>query len=155
MNFAVVQRPQMLIAGTVLRSPALIVIEPARKVRLESVWKRTLDSNPPGTPATAYLDYESDLDSYVTQIVGYRCRDLGDLRAGDVLARIPGGSFAKFTASHSDIATAIEIVWQAVWDAEAAGEIVRSYTGDFERYPDHGTVVAYTALANEERRPPK
>jgi hypothetical protein len=72
-----------------------------------------------------------------------------------VLARVPGGSFARFSASHSDIATAIELVWQAVWDAEAGGEIVRSYTGDFERYPDATTAVVFTALASEQRRAPK
>jgi predicted transcriptional regulator YdeE len=139
----------MLIAGTVLRSPALIVMERPRKERLQSVWKRTL-GDLPGKPATAYIDYDADLDSYVTQVAGYRCRNLTDLRVGDVLARVPGGLFACFTASHSDIATAVEMAWQSVWDAEADGVITRAYTGDFERYPNLTTAVAYTALAGDD-----
>jgi predicted transcriptional regulator YdeE len=150
-EFAIVERPEILIAGTVLRAPALLVTDPSRQERLQSVWERMLGSGLPGPPAAAYVDYDPDLNSYVTQVAGYRCRDLTDLRTGDVLARVPGGLFACFTAEHSDIATALGMVWQAVWDAEASGVITRSYTGDFERYPNGTTAIAYTAIIDDGR----
>lgn len=153
MEFAIVEHPEILIAGTVLRAPSLTATDSARQTRLQSVWVRTLESNLPGPPGAAYVDYDADLESYVTHVAGYRCRDLTDLRTGDVLARVPGGLFACFTARHSDIATAIQMVWQAVWDTEASGVITRSHTGDFERYPDGTTAVAYTAIVDDGRRP--
>ncbi|WP_068278858.1 GyrI-like domain-containing protein [Aldersonia kunmingensis] len=154
MEFAIVERPEILIAGTVLRAPALLATDTSRRDRLQSMWERTLGSDDlPGPPGAAYVDYDSDLDSYVTHVAGYRCRDLTDLRAGDVLARVPGGLFACFTAHHSDIAVAVGMVWQAVWDAEASGVITRSYTGDFERYPDATTAVGFTAIVDDGRRP--
>lgn len=140
----------MFVAGTVLRSPAL-ALDGARRARLESVWKHNLEHGLPGPPATAYADYDRDLQTYLTQIVGYRCRDLGDLGLGDVMVRLPGGTFANFTARNDDIAAAIESVWQQVWDAEAEGTIVRAYSGDYERYPDTHTVSVFVGIAAEPR----
>ena len=40
-------------------------------------------------------------------------------------------------------------LWRSVWDAEANGEIVRSYTGDFERYPNTESVEVFVALVSE------
>ena len=150
MDFAVVQRPEMFVAGTVLRSPAL-ALDGAPRRRLESVWKHHLENGLPGPPATAYADYDQDLKTYLTQIVGYRCRDLNDLAVGDAMVRLPGGTFASFTARNDDIGMAIESVWHQVWDAEAEGAIVRAYSGDFERYPDNCTVSVFVALAADPR----
>lgn len=142
------RRDEAIIAGVVLRSPAL-ALEEGNRGKLLSAWEHNLARTLPGTPATAYVDYAPDLNSYHTHIVGYRCRDLSQVEFGDVAARVPGGRFARFECSDDDIAVAIETVWRAVWDAEAEGAIVRSYTGDFERYPDTRTVAAYIALTDD------
>lgn len=148
MDFSVVERHETLVAGTVLRSPALAV-EGSRRIRVIETWKRMLERKLPGTPATAYVDHAPELNSYLTHIVGYHCDGLDDLVAGDVLARIPAGKFACFTLSGNDLADTIPAAWRGVWDAEAEGRLVRSYTGDYERYPDKHTVEVFVALASE------
>ncbi|WP_353961386.1 GyrI-like domain-containing protein [Antrihabitans cavernicola] len=142
------ERRETLVAGTVLRSPALAV-EGSRRTRVEEVWQRTLSRPLPGPPATAYVDHAPELNSYLTHIIGYRCHTIADLAPGDVLARVPAGRFAHFRASGDEIGDTIAGLWRSVWDAEADGEIVRAYTGDFERYPDERTVEVFVSLASE------
>jgi predicted transcriptional regulator YdeE len=67
-----------------------------------------------------------------------------------VLARVPAGRFARFTASGDDLGDTIVSIWRAVWDAEAAGRFVRSYSGDSEHYPDARTVEVFVALADDQ-----
>ncbi len=140
-------RQETLVAGTVLRSPALAV-EGTRRARVAEVWQRTLTRTLPGSPATAYVDHAVELNSYLTHIIGYRCRTIADLAAGDVLARIPAGPFARFVLSGDDIGNTIATLWQSVWDAEAEGRIDRAYTGDFERYPDANTAEVFVAIVD-------
>ncbi|WP_067649041.1 GyrI-like domain-containing protein [Nocardia harenae] len=149
MDFNVVDRPETLVAGTVLRSPALAVEGP-RRAKVEEAWKRNLARRLPGPPTTAYVDHAPEINSYLTHIVGYRCRGLDDLQPGDVLARVPAGRFARFTASGANLGDTIVSIWRTVWDAEAAGKLVRSYTGDVEQYPDARTVEVFVALADEQ-----
>ncbi|MFI1915649.1 GyrI-like domain-containing protein [Nocardia sp. NPDC020380] len=145
MDFNVVERHETLVAGTVLRSPALAVEGP-RRAKVEEAWKRNLSRTLPGPPSTAYVDHAPEIGSYLTHIVGYRCETLDDLQPGDVLARIPAGRFACFTRTGDNLGDTIASVWRAVWDLEAAGTLVRAYTGDFERYPDSRTVEVFVAL---------
>ncbi|MFI6871205.1 GyrI-like domain-containing protein [Nocardia sp. NPDC050406] len=145
MDFNVVERHETLVAGTVLRSPALAVEGP-RRAKVEEAWKRNLARSLPGPPATAYVDHAPEIGSYLTHIVGYRCETLDDLLPGDVLARIPAGLFARFTRTGDDLGDTIVSIWRAVWDLEASGAIVRAYTGDFEHYPDMRTVEVFVAL---------
>jgi predicted transcriptional regulator YdeE len=147
-DFNVVDRQETLVAGTVLRSPALAVEGP-RRTKVEEAWKRNLARALPGPPASAFVDHAPEINSYLTHIVGYRCRSLDDLLPGDVLARIPAGKFARFTLSGDDLGDTVVTVWRAIWDAEAAGRLERSYTGDFERYPDNRTVEVFVALADD------
>ncbi|BDT89889.1 hypothetical protein FMUAM8_56530 [Nocardia cyriacigeorgica] len=135
-------------AGTVLRSPALAVEGP-RRTKVEEAWKRNLARALPGPPASAFVDHAPEINSYLTHIVGYKCRTIDDLLPGDVLARIPAGKFARFTLSGDDLGDTVVTVWRAIWDAEAAGRLERSYTGDFERYPDNRTVEVFVALADD------
>ncbi|MFE3441548.1 GyrI-like domain-containing protein [Nocardia sp. NPDC059180] len=148
MDFNVVDRQESLVAGTVLRSPALAVEGP-RRTKVEEAWKRNLARALPGPPASAFVDHAPEINSYLTHIVGYKCRTLDDLLPGDVLARIPAGRFARFTLSGDDLGDTVVTVWRAIWDAEAAGRLERSYTGDFERYPDNRTVEVFVALADD------
>ncbi|NEW38522.1 AraC family transcriptional regulator [Nocardia cyriacigeorgica] len=148
MDFNVVDRQETLVAGTVLRSPALAVEGP-RRTKVEEAWKRNLARALPGPPASAFVDHAPEINSYLTHIVGYKCRTLDDLLPGDVLARIPAGRFARFTLSGDDLGDTVVTVWRAIWDAEAAGRLERSYSGDFERYPDNQTVEVFVALADD------
>ncbi|MBF6328920.1 GyrI-like domain-containing protein [Nocardia transvalensis] len=148
MDFNVVERHETLVAGTVLRSPALAVEGP-RRVKVEEAWKRNLSRSLPGPPATAYVDHAPEIGSYLTHIVGYRCESLDDLLPGDVLARVPGGRFARFIRSGDNLGDTIVSIWRAVWDLEAAGALVRAYTGDFEHYPDGHTAEVFVALTDE------
>ncbi|WP_024801547.1 GyrI-like domain-containing protein [Nocardia sp. BMG51109] len=148
MDFNVVDRHETLVAGTVLRSPALAVEGP-RRLKVEETWKRTLARKLPGPPATAYVDHAPEIGSYLTHIVGYHCATVDDLLAGDVLARVPAGRFARFIRSGDNLGDTIVSVWRAVWDLEAAGALVRSYTGDFEHYPDTKTVEVFVALKDD------
>ncbi|WP_040793033.1 GyrI-like domain-containing protein [Nocardia paucivorans] len=148
MDFNVVERPETLVAGMVLRSPALAVEGP-RRAKVEQAWKRNLARSLPGPPASAFIDHAPEINSYLTHIVGYRCRSIDDLLPGDVLARIPGGRFARFTLSGDNLGDVIVTVWRAIWDAEAAGTLTRAYTGDYERYPDTRTVEVFVSLADE------
>ncbi|WP_280264337.1 GyrI-like domain-containing protein [Nocardia wallacei] len=148
MDFNVVDRHETLVAGTVLRSPALAVEGP-RRLKVEEAWKRNLARKLPGPPATAYVDHAPEIGSYLTHIVGYRCASLDDLEPGDVLARVPGGRFARFIRSGDNLGDTIVSVWRAVWDLEAAGALVRAYTGDFEHYPDSKTVEVFVALTDD------
>lgn len=145
MDFNVVERHETLVAGTVLRSPALAVEGP-RRAKVEEAWKRNLTRSLPGPPATAYVDHAPEIGSYLTHIVGYRCDSLDELLPGDVLARVPAGRYARFTRSGDDLGDTIVSIWRAVWDLEATGAIVRAYTGDFEHYPDSRTVEVFVAL---------
>jgi hypothetical protein len=147
-DFNVVERHETLVAGTVLRSPALAVEGPRRQ-KVEEAWKHNLARRLPGPPATAYVDHAPEIGSYLTHIVGYRCRSLDDLLPGDVLTRVPGGRFARFLRSGEHLGDTIVSVWRAVWDLEAAGALVRAYTGDFERYPDTHTVEVFVALQDD------
>ncbi|WP_067695077.1 GyrI-like domain-containing protein [Nocardia jejuensis] len=145
MDFTIVERHETLVAGTVLRSPALAVEGP-RRAKVEEAWKRNLSRSLPGPPATAYVDHAPEIGSYLTHIVGYRCRTLEDLLPGDVLARVPAGTFARFTRSGDNVGDLIASIWRTVWDLEASGSLLRAYTGDFERYPDSRTVEVFVAL---------
>ncbi|NKY60287.1 GyrI-like domain-containing protein [Nocardia flavorosea] len=149
MEFNVVDRPETLVAGMVLRSPALAVEGPRRK-KVEEAWKLNLSRALPGPPASAFVDHAPEINSYLTHIIGYRCRGLDDLLPGDVLARIPAGRYARFTLSGENLGETIVTLWRAIWDAEAAGRLVRSYTGDHERYPDEHTVEVFVALAEDD-----
>ena len=144
-SFGVVDRAETWVAGAVLRSPALAV-EGSRRRRVEEVWQQMLATRMPGKPGTAYLDHAPELNSYLTHIVGYQCTDLAQLRPGDVLARIPAGQFARFVRSGDHLPDTITDLWRSVWDAEAQGELVRAYTGDFEHYLDAQTVEVFVAI---------
>ncbi|MBO0853012.1 MAG: AraC family transcriptional regulator [Nocardia sp.] len=150
MDFNIVERYETLVAGVVLRSPALSVEGPRRQ-KVEEAWKRTLARELPGPPATAYVDHAPEIGSYLTHIIGYRCRGLDDLLPGDVLARVPAASFARFRRSGENIGDTVVSIWREVWDLEAAGALVRSYTGDFEHYPDAHTVELFVALDSDGR----
>ena len=145
MSFGVVDRAETWVAGTVLRSPALAV-EGSRRRRVEEVWRQTLATPMPGKPGTAYLDLATELNSYLTHIVGYQCTDLAQLRPGDVLARVPAGRFARFVRSGENLGDTITDLWRSVWDAEAQGELVRAYTGDFEHYLDAHTAEVFVSI---------
>ncbi|WP_028475832.1 GyrI-like domain-containing protein [Nocardia sp. CNY236] len=149
MDFNVVDQPETLVAGTVLRSPALAVEGP-RRAKVEQAWRRNRARTLPGPPTTAYVDHAVEINSYLTHITGYLCHSVADLLPGDVLARVPGGRFARFIANGDNLGDTVVRIWRAVWDAEASGRLVRAYTGDWERYPETNTVEVFVSLADDQ-----
>ncbi|MBC7300652.1 MAG: AraC family transcriptional regulator [Nocardia sp.] len=149
MDFNVVDRPETLIAGTVLRSPALAVEGP-RRAKVVEAWAHLRARTLPGPFATGYVDFAPEINSYLTHIVGYECKTLADLQVGDVLGRIRAGRYARFVASGDNRGDTIVGLWRQIWDAEAAGEFIRAYTGDCEQYPDERTVEIFVALTDEK-----
>ncbi|WP_280343471.1 GyrI-like domain-containing protein [Nocardia neocaledoniensis] len=150
MDFNVVDRPETLIAGTVLRSPALAVEGP-RRAKVVEAWQHLL-ARPslPGPIATGYVDFATEINSYLTHIVGYECNTLADLLGGDVPARTPAGRYARFVATGDNRGDTIVGLWRQIWDAEAAGEFERAYAGDYEQYPDDRTVEIFVSLIDEK-----
>lgn len=145
MTFSVVERPETLVAGTVLRSPAM-AIEGVRRTRVEQAWREMLQRSLPGPTGTAYIDYLPEMDSYQTHVLGYQCASIDDLQPGDVLARVPAGRFAVFTGTGDNLGDVVTSLWQAIWTAEERERIDRAYTGDFEHYPSRNTVEVFVAI---------
>lgn len=149
MTFSVVERPETLVAGTVLRSPAM-AIEGVRRVRVEQAWREMLTRQLPGPTGTAYIDFLPEMESYQTHILGYQCKTIDDLQPGDILARVPAGKYAVFTASGANLGDVIAGLWTRIWEAEERERIKRAYTGDFEQYPSRDSVEVYVAIAEEQ-----
>ena len=145
MTFSVVERPETLVAGTVLRSPAM-AIEGVRRLKVEQAWREMLKRELPGPTGTAYVDFLPEMESYQTHILGYQCQTIDDLRPGDILARIPAGRFALFTAAGANLGDVIAGLWTRIWEAEERERITRAYTGDFECYPSRDSVEVYVAI---------
>ena len=135
----------MLVAGTILRSPAMAV-DGERRQRVVHAWQEMRTRKLPGPTGTAYIDYLPEMASYQTHVLGYQCPSFAALQPGDVLARVPGGKFAVFSASGDNLGDVIADLWQHIWDMEDREKIVRAYTGDFECYPTRDTVEVYVAL---------
>jgi predicted transcriptional regulator YdeE len=149
-TFSVVERQETLVAGTVLRSPAM-AIEGVRRQRVQQAWHEMLKRELPGPTGTAYIDYLPEMDSYQTHVLGYQCKTIDDLQPGDVLARVPGGTFALFTATGGNLGDVVAGLWQSIWEAEERGKITRTYTGDFEHYPKRDTVEVFVAISQENQ----
>ena len=147
-TFSVVERPETLVAGTVLRSPAM-AIEGVRRIRVQQAWHEMLKRKLPGRTGTAYIDYLPEMDSYQTHVLGYQCSSIDDLEPGDVLARVPAGQFAVFTASGENLGDVVAGLWQSIWEAEERGKITRAYSGDFEHYPTRNTAEVFVAITQE------
>jgi predicted transcriptional regulator YdeE len=104
-----------------------------------------LNQETAGPLASIYTDFAPGIGSYNTQIVGYQCSSLGQVTRGHLIAKVPSAKYARFSAVgyFPDVLTRL---WNQIDHAEENGEIVRSFTGDYECYPHAYKVDLYLAI---------
>ncbi|MET4611309.1 putative transcriptional regulator YdeE [Rhodococcus sp. PvR044] len=135
---------ETLVAGLPVRSPKrpLGVLQDRN---LESAWSGVLQEDVPGPLASIYTDHATENDSYYTQIVGYQCSSIDEVRRGHLVARIPAGRYARFV-SLGEFPGVVAELWDQVRDAVGEGRISRAFTGDFERYPNAFRIDLYVSV---------
>ena len=149
MSFQIVQRDRTLVAGLPVRSPRR-ALGKVRDRALERAWSAVLKQELGGPLASAYTDHAVDIDSYYTQTVGYQCESLDQVTEGHLVACLPAGTYAKFSSTGTVPGVFIDL-WNQIRAAEEAGEIVRSFTGDFEFYPHAYRIDMYVAIRTTEK----
>ncbi|TQF73960.1 AraC family transcriptional regulator [Rhodococcus spelaei] len=136
-----VELGETLVAGLPVRSPK----RPLGKLRdrdVERAWSLILQRDPPGSLASIYTDHSEENHAYYTQVVGYRCSSIDEVLRGHVLARVPGGLYARF-ASMGEFPDLVRGLWDQVRDAEESGRIDIGFTGAFECYPNEYRIDLY------------
>ncbi|WP_072812216.1 effector binding domain-containing protein [Rhodococcus zopfii] len=144
MSFQIVQRQRTLVAGLPVRSPR----RPLGKLRdreLERAWSAVLKQELGGPLASAYTDHAVEVGSYYTQTVGYQCDSLDQVTPGHIVSWLPAGRYAKFSSTGTFPGILTDL-WERIHAAESSGEIVRSFTGDFEFYPHAYGIELYVAV---------
>ncbi|MFE3290967.1 GyrI-like domain-containing protein [Rhodococcus sp. NPDC059234] len=139
-----VELGETFIAGLAVRSPKR-PLGALRDHNLEEAWSSVLQEDLPGPLASIYIDHAREIDSYYTQVVGYRCSSIDEVLRGHVLARVPAGRYAKFV-SLGEFPDVVAGLWEQLRRAEESGRIVRALTGDFELYPNAFRIDLYVAV---------
>jgi predicted transcriptional regulator YdeE len=144
MQFEIVERDETWVAGLPVRSPKRALGE-LRDHDLEAAWAAVLHQELGGPLASAYTDYSGELGTYNTQIVGYECASFHDVTRGHLVARLPGGTYARFS-SVGNFPQVMTDLWTQIAYAEEHNYIKRTYTGDFECYPHAYKIDLYLAV---------
>ncbi|WP_067697956.1 GyrI-like domain-containing protein [Nocardia jejuensis] len=144
MQFEIVERDETWVAGLPVRSPKRALGE-LRDHDLEVAWAAVLHQELGGPLASAYVDFGSELGTYNTQIVGYQCESFERVTRGHVVARLPRGSYAKFS-SVGAFPQVMTDLWTQIAYAEEHNHIKRIHTGDFECYPHAYKIELYLAV---------
>lgn len=140
MSFEIVELPGGFVAGLTIPLAGREVTR--RDLDLVNfTWDRYLARERDGIRVAAYIGQ----DGRSAAVLGYECASLDDADLGDVIARIPAGTYAKFavTGKPYDLT---RTVWAEVAKAESAGEIKRSYTADIEKFIDATSVEVFVAI---------
>ena len=154
MAFCIVEREETLVAGLPVRSPRR-ALGKLRDPHLERAWSAVLKQEADGPLASTYTDHAEEIGSYYTQTVGYCCRTLDEVHPGYVVSRLPSGTYAKFSAVGSHFPDVFSELWRQIWAAEARGQIVRAFTGDFECYPHAYCIELYISIKTTETGAPQ
>ncbi|GAB4589072.1 GyrI-like domain-containing protein [Nocardia sp. IFM 10818] len=144
MQFEIVERDETWVAGLPVRSPKRALGE-LRDHDLEVAWAAVLHQELGGPLASAYTDYAAELGTYNTQIVGYQCASFDAVTRGHVVARLPRGTYARFS-SVGNFPQVMTDLWTQIAFAEEHKQIKRTYTGDFETYPHAYKIDLYLAV---------
>lgn len=144
MTFEYVERKQTIVAGLAVRSPRRALGQ-SRDRALDQAWHSVLNQPLGGPLASAYTDYAEEVGSYYTQLVGYRCEALDEVVSGHIAACLPAGSYAKFSAT-GVFPAVFEDLWGQIRSVEDSGSLVRTYTGDFECYPNAYRIDLYLSV---------
>lgn len=141
MDFEIVQLPASFVAG-------LTVPMAGREVSRRDLdlvnftWDRYLARNK-NVPRVAAYVAQGDRSAAV---LGYECASQDDLDDGDVITRIPAGSYAKFVVDGKPY-DLTRTAWAAVAKAESDGQIERTHEMDLERFGDATSVEVYVSIA--------
>ncbi|SDE16296.1 GyrI-like domain-containing protein [Rhodococcus tukisamuensis] len=144
-----VELDETFVGGLPVRSPKR-PLGMLRDPNLERAWSAVLGQNPPGPLASIYTDHAAEAGSFYTQVVGYRCESIGDVMRGHVMARVPGGRYARFFST-GEFPDVVSNLWQQVREAEDAGQLDRAFTGAFECYPHAYRIDLYIAVGSLSR----
>lgn len=144
MAFEIVDLAETWVAGLPIRSPKR-ALGRLNDPGLDQAWSAVLKQDISGPLASIYTDFAPGIGSYNTQIVGYQCSSLGQVTRGHLVAKVPAGKYAKFSAVgyFPEVMTRL---WNQIDHAEDQGEITRTYTGDFEAYPHAYKIDMYLAI---------
>ena len=132
MSVEFVDLEETWVAGLPVRSPKR-ALGSLYDTNLERAWSGILNQDIGEPLGSIYTDYVPAIGSYSTQIVGYRTA-AGDVRDGHVVARIPAGTYAKFSAV-GNFPRVLTTIWKDISHAEESRSFRRAYTGEFEVYP--------------------
>jgi hypothetical protein len=144
MSFELVHLPETWVAGLPVRSPKRALGRLADP-NLESAWSAVLKQDVAGTLASIYTDYVPGIDSYSTQIVGYRVT-AGRVAPGHIVAKIPPGPYARFCAvgTFPDIMISL---WREIDHAEQSRKFTRAHTGEYEFHAHAYKIEMYLPIA--------
>lgn len=145
MSFELVHLPETWVAGLPVRSPKR-ALGSLYDVNLERAWSGILNQDIGEPLGAIYTDFVPVIGSYSTQIVGYRAVR-GEVRAGHVVAKVPAGTYAKFSAVGS-FPKVLTTIWNEITHAEESGAIDRAFTGDYEVYPHAYKIEMYIPTAD-------
>jgi len=144
LQFQIVDRDETWVAGLPVRSPRRALGQ-LRDGALEAAWAAVLNQEINGPLASAYTDYSVDLNTYNTQIVGYESASFDDVERGHIVARLPKGVYARFSAI-GEFPDVMKDLWTQIDYAEEHRQINRTYTGDFECYPHAYKIDLYLSI---------
>ncbi len=144
MQFEIVERDETWVAGLPVRSPKRALGE-LRDHDLEAAWAAVLHQELGGPLASAYTDFQPDLGTYNTQIVGYQCSSFDEVTRGHIATRLAGGTYARFS-SVGNFPQIMTDLWTQIAFAEEHNQIRRTHTGDFECYPHAYKIDLYLAV---------
>ncbi|KAA0024317.1 GyrI-like domain-containing protein [Antrihabitans cavernicola] len=147
MQFQIVERDETWVAGLPVRSPKR-ALGRLRDLALEEAWSAVLKQQIGGPLASIYTDFAPDLYTYNTQIVGYQCSSLDEVTRGHIVARVPRGRYAVFSAV-GEFPNVMTDLWTQITYAEEHGQIKRSFLGDFECYPHAYGIEMFLAIESE------
>ncbi|MBJ8344077.1 GyrI-like domain-containing protein [Antrihabitans sp. YC2-6] len=144
MQFQIVERGETWVAGLPVRSPKR-ALGKLRDQALEEAWSAVLKQDFAGPLASIYTDFSPDLETYNTQIVGYECSSLDAVTRGHLVARVPRGHYARFSAI-GQFPKVMADLWTQINYAEEHNEIKRTFAGDFECYPHAYKIDLYLSI---------
>ncbi|HMJ08567.1 MAG TPA: GyrI-like domain-containing protein [Pyrinomonadaceae bacterium] len=133
MDFEIVDLDEVYVAGLAVRTDNETEQKLAGGGWIATTWEEVRSMSDPNLPAAVYTGYASDRNGRFTVVIGFRRSSLNDLKAGEVITKVPSGKYAKFTLRGVLPNVVIE-AWQSVWRAEEEGKLKRSYTADLELY---------------------
>ncbi|MFC7448800.1 GyrI-like domain-containing protein [Rhodococcus daqingensis] len=139
-----VELGETFVAGLPVRSPKRPLGD-LRDRNVERAWSSVLQEDLPGPLASIYTDHAPENDSYYTQVVGYQCSGIDQVLRGHVLARVPPGRYARFV-SLGEFPDVVADLWEQIHGAEGSGRISRTFTGDFEVYPNAFRIELYVSV---------